>query len=380
MDNANIRQAELRGWLMLLTFGALFVPAFTFFANSGIRFIMYTLPAFSFLYLLATSKGHHIATDNRYVIALTIYAFLPLTGSFMQADAIDKTTWISAFRPIFYLAAFIPFMLFNNKSVRVLTIIFALATLFLWITGSGTTRGDFDLGESKGPLESGLAFPLGGVLCYFLLTRQKFWAFFAFILFFLAFKRIAFGALGLVMGMMFLSYLCNRMWQWNKRTLAIIMFLLTLVAAILMNIYYYEFFIFIARLIGTEQSISYLTMGRLEEFTILHQQYGDQAIENFLFGYGAGDATRKLIEITITYPLQVHNSFLLYFYELGVVGFSLLFLAFFVIFSRSAFGLYLLSYNVIIMVTDNTFNHHYHQITYFILMSAMQRYEATRDT
>lgn len=379
MQDDHLRQAELRGWLMLLTFGTLFIPAFTLFANSGVRFIMYTLPAFSFAYLVATSYGNRLSIDNRYFIAILLYMTLPLTAAFMQSDIIDKTTWVSAFRPIFYLAAFIPFMRFGNGSVKALTIIFALTTAMLWITGSGTTRGEFNLGESKGLLESGLAFPLGGILLYFLLTKQKLWAFISFILFFIAFKRIAIGALAIIMGMMLVAHICHRLWEWDKKTLAVIAFLLTLSLATFINVYYYETFVFFANLIGTEQSVSYLTMGRAEEFTILREQYGDQAIENFLFGYGAGDATRKLVEITITYPLQVHNSFLLYFYELGVIGFAVLLMVFFIIFSRSAFGIYLLTYNIIIMVTDNTFNHHYHQITYFILVSAMVGWQGKFD-
>ena len=379
LSAGEIKRAELRGWLVLLTFGALFIPAFTFFSGSGLRFVVYLLPAISLFFWLLSSASHRFLTDNRFIVAIMIYALLPVIGAFMQSEVIDKTTWINAFRPLFYLAIFIPFMMFSDKSVKTLIVIFGLATAALWFSGSGTTRGELDLGESRGLLESGLAFPLGGVLIYCILRKQKLWAFITFILFFIAFKRIAIGAVGLILGMIWLNALIHHHYPTiNRYRMAALSLLIFASLTTLINIYYLEFFTLIARLLDTQQSVSYLTMGRLEEFDILYHQYGDQPLLNLLLGNGAGDATRKLVEITITYPLQVHNSFLLYFYDYGVIGFALLMTAFLVIFSRTRFGLYLLAYNIIIMVTDNTFSHHYHQITYFILIAAMH-YETQKE-
>jgi hypothetical protein len=366
------QRARMRATLIVLCFGILFIPAFTLFTNSALRFVVYLLPGISIALWLFTSASQRFLTDMRALISLMLYACLPLIGAFMQWEVIDGKTWINAFRPILYLAIFLPLMLFNDRSVKMLAVIYVLASIMLWVTGAGTTRGELDLAESRGPLESGLAFPLGGMLLYFLLRHQWFWSFIVFILFFLAFKRIAFGAFGIIAGLMFLGYYFRLTWGVNRRAFAHFSLLAIAIMATAINVYYVEFFSMIANLLGTEQSLSRLTMGRLEEFQVLYQLFGDQPWRPLLFGNGPGDATRKLVEITITYPLQVHNSFLLYFYDFGVIGFMLLMLAFYVVYSRNAFGLYLYAYNIIIMITDNNFSHHYHQITYFILILAWQ--------
>lgn len=368
----DIQLASLRGWLVLVSFGILFIPAFTLFSNSAARFVVYVLPFLSIVFWVFSSASSHFKTNIRFVVALMVYCLVVVISLTAQWEFVDKLTWINGFRPIFYLVAFIPFMIFSDRSVKALIIIFALTSGALWLTGSGTTRGEFDLSASRGPLESGLAFPLGGILLYTLIRKKYLWSFITLILFFLAFKRIAIGAVLLVAVLMFLTRLCSEIWRLSHRQCATVALLVIAICGVLFNVYYSEVFTYIAQFLSTPQSINSLTMGRLEEFEILQGQYGEQSWFNLFFGNGPGDATRKLIEVTITYPLQVHNSYLLYFYDFGVVGFMLLIAAFWFIYSQNVFGIYLLIYNLIIMITDNNFSHHYHQITYFILIAAMQ--------
>lgn len=366
------KRAQMHGLMLIFTFGFLFVPSFTLLAESGFRFAIYLLPAFSFLFWLIVSPSYRLLSDMRFIIALVLYAMLLFSGVFFSLETIDQLTWINALRPVFYLAAFIPLMVFDSRAVKLLVVIFGIATFFLWITGSGTTRGEINLEASQGPLESGLAFPLGGILIYFLVTGRKRWSFITFVLFFIAFKRIAFAAVLIVLALMLLNKMLRSAFRLSEYKLALMAMICVLAGTALINIFYFDFFNAVSQFIGGGESVSEFTMGRLQEFDILYQQYGDLALANLLFGHGAGDATRRLVEVTITYPLQVHNSFLLYFYDFGVVGFAFLLLTFLVIFSRTTFGLYLFIYNLIIMVTDNTFTHHYHQITYFVLIAAMQ--------
>ncbi|MDG1286993.1 MAG: hypothetical protein P8P30_05435 [Rickettsiales bacterium] len=367
------KRAQYHGMLLLLTFGLLFIPSFTILSDSGLRFAIYLLPVMSFFYWILSSPSYRFLSNTRFIIALMLYAALVFVGALLSAETIDKLTWVNAMRPIFYLAAFIPLMVFTNKSVKILVIIFAITTLILWLTGSGTTRGAIDLEGSQGPLESGLAFPLGGILIYFILQKSKRWSLFTFFLFFLAFKRIAFAAVLVILALMLINRMVRQAFKLSEYRVAWASMFFILAVAALINVFYFEFFEVVAMVLGgSEQSVSQFTMGRLEEYQILFRQYGNQNLTNLLLGNGAGDATRRLVEITINYPLQVHNSFLLYFYDFGVMGFSLFLLSFLVIFSRTSFGIYLFAYNIIIMVTDNTFSHHYHQITYFILIAAMQ--------
>ena len=143
----------------------------------------------------------------------------------------------------------------------------------------------------------------------------------------------------------------------------------------MLNLFYVEFFTFLADLMGIEKSITDLTMGRLSEFYVLGMQTGDQPLSQILFGGGPGFATRNLIEVVVTYPLQIHNSYLLYYYDFGVIGFGLFMAAMFTVYSRNALGMYLFAYNCFIMVTDNSYTQHYHQFACFILIAVAEYLE-----
>ncbi len=367
-------RAYKHGRILLIVFGCLFVPSYTIFSGSSLRFIFYLFPFFSLGYWFISSPSNRLAFSTRYVAALMLYSLIVLIGTLLSFDTIDAKTWIDGLKPILYILAFIPAMRFNNNSVKILTVIFLFASIFLWLAGGGTTRGELNFEESQGPLESGMAFPLGGVFIYFLLKKQKLWAFIAFILFFLAFKRVAFAAAFIIFCLIIFNRIISNVFQISKYKLALATMFGILAFGVFINVFYYEFFTYLLGFTSGTMTVMDITMGRAHEFDILSSQYGQQDLINLLFGNGPGDATRKLVEITINYPTQVHNSFLMYFYDFGVVGFAMLLTSFYVIFSRNTFGIYLFAYNLILMVTDNTFIHHYHQITYFILI-AVTEYE-----
>ena len=362
-------RALRHGIMLIITFGLLFIPSYTFFSGTALRFIFYLFPICSLGYWFFSSPSNRLVYDTRYILALIVYATIVFIGVLLSFDTIDKKTWMDGLKPIFYLAAFIPAMRFNNNSVKALTVVFVIASLALWLTGGGTTRGELDFEQSQGPLESGMAFPLGGILIYFLLKKQKLWAFITFILFFFAFKRVAFAAAFILFALIIFNRIISSLFNLSRYKLALFSTICILVTGVFINVFYYDFFNYLLTFTSGQITVMDITMGRAQEFDILASQYGQQELINLLFGNGPGDATRKLVEITITYPTQVHNSYLLYFYEYGVVGFALLLSCFFILFSRNIFGLYLFAYNLIIMVTDNTFIHHYHQITYFILIA-----------
>lgn len=366
------QRASFHGWCVLIAFGALYIPSFTFLSGTPLRYLIYLLPVVSLGLWLLIVPVRRLSYEPRFLSALLMYALIVLVSISMNPMEIDQDTWINALRPVFYLLAFVPFLLFDDRSVKGVVGIYILTTLALWASGLGTTRGGFSLSESQGLLESGLAFPLGGLVLYFVMRRKWSWSIIAFVLFFIAFKRVAFAALFAIIALVWLNQFMARFNAWNQQLAAMIMTVIILAGAVLINLFYYEFFEQLAAFFGIDQSVMTLTMGRLQEFEILHRQYGDQPLLNLLFGNGPGDATRRMVEITIDYPLQVHNSYLMYFYDFGVIGFGLLLLSFWLIYSRSLFGMYLFMYNLIIMITDNSFTHHYHQITYFILMGAMQ--------
>ena len=373
----DFQRTRLHANLVLLLFGITFIPAFALFAGSSIRFIVYIIPFASIALWFLFSVRHKLMFDKRYFFAMLCYLLLIIVILFISPEPMNWNTWINTLRPIFYIAIFIPLLIFNSESVKILVIIFGLTTLALAFTGISTTSGGFNLAESQGPLESGLAFPLGGILLYFIIQRDRLWAVVTFLLFAIAFKRIAFLGVGLVLALMMLEYLVAKYIGIKRKLFATIMVVTILTATSLINIYYYEFFMFMADIVGTEKSVTELTMGRLQEFTILSAQYGSQDLINILLGNGPGDSTRRFVEVTITYPLQVHNSYLIYFYDFGIVGFLIMLITFGLIYSKNRFGLYLLVYNFVIMLTDNAFHHHFHQITYFILISAMS-YETMR--
>ena len=316
-------RAKKQGLIVLLAFGSLFVPSFTIFSGSSLRFIFYLFPFISLGYWFMSSPGHRMAFSWRYLAALMLYSFLILIGVLLSFDTIDKKTWIDGLKPVFYIAAFIPAMRFTNNSAKFLSVIFVIASIFLWISGGGTTRGELNFEESQGPLESGMAFPLGGLLLYFLLKKEKFWAFITFVLFFLAFKRVAFAAVFIIFCLIIFNRTISKIFSLSHYKLAFLSMIIMLSIGSLINIFYYDFFNYLLGFTSGKMTVMDITMGRAHEFDILSAQYGEQSLINLLFGNGPGDATRKLVEITIVYPLQVHNSFLLYFYEYDQDAFHL---------------------------------------------------------
>ncbi len=365
-----VEQSRLHASLFLLAFGLLFAPAYSFFTGSPLRFIVYALPIISFALAWILSKGSRFYFNGAFASALVLYIVAILPSIFLQYEPIGWITWINAFKPIFYIIAFIPLMQFTGKSVDGMVLIFALTTVFLWVSGGGTTRGGLDFASSQGLLESGLAFPLGGIFIYCLIFKKRILSVITFLLFFIAFKRIAFSAVIIVLFLYVLTRGISMLLRVRERVLLYIFIPVMIIGAGLANMYYYDFFALLSDILGSEATVSEFTMGRLLEYQILSAQYQGQSVLNILFGNGPGDSTRKLVEVTIDYPLQVHNSYLLYFYDYGIVGFAILLLAFFMIFKQNTFGLYLFLYNLLVMITDNTFIHHFHLISYFILISA----------
>lgn len=364
----------LQGLVLLFFYGMAFVPAFTVFSDSSLRYITYAVPiANLFIWVLLSPRS--LRYDSRFVIAIGIYTSLLATNAFLTNEAFDQLTWVNALRPLFYLLMFVPVMLFNMTSVKLLVVLFGGTMIMQSITGTTTTAGNISFEDSQGLLESGLAFPLGAILIFCLRYRRKMTTVIVLLLFLAAFKRVSMVAVALIMGMMLLNLILSRLTGIRESRLAIGTAIFFLAAGVLLNLYYLEFFTLMADLMGIEESIVDLTMGRLSEFYILGMQTGDQPLMQILFGGGPGFATRNLVEVTVTYPLQIHNSYLLYYYDFGVVGFALFMAAMLAVYSRNALGLYLFAYNAFIMVTDNSYTQHYHQFACFLLIAAAETLE-----
>lgn len=367
----------LQGLVLMFFYTLAFVPAFTVFSNSSLRYITYAVPmANLFIWFLLSPR--HLRYDTRFMVALGIYTALLILNAFLTNEDFDQLTWVNALRPVFYMLMFVPFMLFNVTSLKILVVLFGGTMIMQSVTGTTTTAGEIDFAESKGLLESGLAFPLGAILIFCLRYRRKVTTVIVTLLFLAAFKRVSMVAVALVMGMMLFNIIVSRITGIREFRMAIGTALLFLMAGVLLNLFYLEFFTILADLLGVKKSITDLTMGRLSEFYILGMQTGDQPLSQILFGGGPGFATRNLVEVTVTYPLQIHNSYLLYYYDFGVLGFALFMGAMLVIYSRNALGLYLFAYNAFIMVTDNSYTQHYHQFACFILIAVAEYLDQER--
>jgi hypothetical protein len=364
----------LQGLVLMVLYALAFVPAFTVFASSSLRYITYAVPlANIFIWVLLSPR--QLRFDNRFMIAIGLYTALLVITAFLTNEDFDQLTWVNAMRPVFYLMMFVPFMLFNLTSLKMLVALFAGTMILQSITGTTTTAGTIDFEKSQGLLESGLAFPLGAILIFCLRYKRKWTTIIVLFLFLAAFKRVSMVAVALIMGMMIFNLIVARFTGIKESWLAIGTAALFMAMVVMLNLYYIEFFTLMADLMGIEKSITDLTMGRLSEFYILGMQAGDQSLMNILFGGGPGYATRNLIEVVITYPLQIHNSYLLYYYDFGVIGFGLFMAAMFAVYSRNALGMYLFAYNCFIMVTDNSYTQHYHQFACFVLIAVAEYLE-----
>lgn len=368
---------HLHGLLIVVTFALAFIPAYTFFSGSPLRFITYLVPILGLAYWLALSAPR-LMYDTRFLVALGIYSLLLTFSAFTTLEIIDKMTWTNALRPVFYLLIFVPYMLFDIRAVRILVGMYAITMLFQSFVGGTHSETGFSLSESRGLLESGLAFPLGAMLIFCLRYKQKWLTLIVFILFLIAFKRIAILSVLVVCLFMAFNIFMSRNFGIRESILALCLVVMAAAGAVMLNIYYFEFFRTAAELLNINQSLYTLTLGRTDEFQILAMQSGEQSLWHVLFGGGPGYATRNLVEVTIDYPLQVHNSYLLHYYDFGVVGFGLFMLGFFIIYSRNVLGMYLYAYNLIVMITDNSYTHHYYQFTCFILIAAAHTMDTRR--
>lgn len=367
-----------QGLLLIGAFAVTFIPAYALFALSPLRLITYAVPVFVlFSWVVLFAPKLHF--DTRYVTALGLYAALLVFSAFGTIEQFDQITWVNALRPIFYLLMFVPLMVFDTRSVRLVIAMFALTMLLQSFSGNFKASTDFSFGESRGLLESGLAFPLGAVLLFCLRYGQRAAAILVALLFLIAFKRIAMAAVLAILAAMLLIRLISALSGVRESYLAFGLILLCAAGTVWLNLNYFAFFEAAASMLDINQTVYSLTMGRSDEFQILAMQSGNQSLEQVLFGNGPGWARRNLVEVTIDYPLQVHNAYLLHYYDFGVVGFGVFMLAFLIIYSRNVMGLYLYSYNLIVMITDSCYTFHYYQFTCFVLIGAAHYLDWRRE-
>ena len=211
----------LQGMVLMVLYSLAFLPAFTLFANSSLRYITYAVPlANLFIWLLISPR--ELRYDTRFIIAIGLYSLLLVISAFLTNEAFDQFTWVNAMRPVFYLLMFVPFMLFNVTSLKILVVLFGGTMVMQSLTGTTTTMGEIDFAESKGLLESGLAFPLGAILIFCLRYRRKATTVIVLLLFLAAFKRVSIVAVILIMGMMIMNLILARLTGIKETKLAIV--------------------------------------------------------------------------------------------------------------------------------------------------------------
>lgn len=198
--------------------------------------------------------------------------------------------------------------------------------------------------ESDGILESTLAFPLGAVFIYYVLTNRPFRAFVTFIFFFAAFKRIALAA-ALAALLVHMTIRLLRLVRWEKS-----IFILIMIVCTIASLFSRELFIFAAQM-GDGLDPTELSLGRLGMAEAIWEAYQNGSLPHFLFGHGPGEAHAVVRSVQDDDP---HNDWLKIFFEYGLFGLLAFYAIFAKVFLRDPVFTCIGIYVAILFVSDNT--------------------------
>ena len=197
--------------------------------------------------------------------------------------------------------------------------------------------------ESEGMLESTLAFPLGALFIYYVLTNRIARSIVTFIIFFVAFKRIALAA-AIAALIVYLAIRLLRMVRWERSIAVVIMIVCSIVS--LFSVAIFDHF---GRQIDGFDATA-LSLGRFDMARAIWDAYSG-TLPQMLFGHGPGEAHAVVQSALKTDP---HNDWLKIYFEYGLFGLVTFYVIFAKVFFRNPVFTCIGIYVVILLMTDNT--------------------------
>jgi hypothetical protein len=312
--------------------------------DGALKYIIYTLPLTLTSAYLVINEWHW-RVHRPAAVSLALYLACAATSVVVNASfdffAIRDVAIVSGYLLLFALWFRAPAW----------TADIALLALTLGMIAEAATTGlgkEVNWFGSDGILESALAFPIGAVTLYFLHTGRWGRALMAFVLLFLAFKRIAF--LGVAIAVGFDLVLGRFIRQGAARTIALTV-VITLSAAALFSAQLFEL---VSSTLDLEQtSANSISLGRYDIATRLWQDIVPGPLGKWLIGFGPGAADSVVTATTAGTLTNAHNDWLKILYDYGVIGLVVMHIVLFHTLTGHRLGVMLYLYGATVMMTDN---------------------------
>jgi O-Antigen ligase len=323
------------------------------------KYILYTLP-FALFLLHVLLRDFSLQIDRQGCIALGAYSLVALLSLLHNRSlgpyGIRDLAIIWSYLLIFTLHSSIP------RGTVALAAVGLSACLAIEAARDGFHLS-INLLTSEGIVESGLAFPLGIIVLYYLHEKRWLAAAIVFVLFFAASKRIAFvGALAALAFDPILRTLgLPRHARWIAAALV--------AAGSIVGLFTMQIFEWGADFIQRDgTSASDISLGRFDFARVLWEAINEGSLGDLLFGFGPGAADATVV--AAGFVENPHNDWLKVFFDYGIAGFVAMQVAFFCLFSNSAFRRLIYIYTAILMITDNTLIYMFHQVIIFLVVQA----------
>lgn len=338
--------------------------------NGAARLLLYVLPALILLIFAIFLRGR-VPLERNGVFGFLIYLLI----SSLAVIYNSSFGWFSIRDMLIiggYLSVFI--VLFSAPRIA------ADAVLVFCVIGTISAAlfqgisSNFSILNPQGEqlLESVVSFPAGMVMLYYIGQRQWWRGLLAFVLFVLAFKRIAFLGVGCVLGLELAMYFLFR------RHVGQIVSTLIVVAISIIALYSVQIFELMATLrneIGTSGNA--VSLGRSDIAVRLWDLIDQAKFGHSLFGFGPGAADEVLhvsADILISNP---HNDWLKIVFDYGFIGFVGMHVVLRLIHPNTNLGNTLYIYLTILMTTGNPLIYTYYFVTLFLIVNISPKLKET---
>ena len=339
------------GWFVFTLILAIFV------GRSPIRYVAYMTPIFM---LLLSLLRMDLVLKNNFRIIVSCVSYLVLVFVSVANGAKVDDLFIRDVLIVF--GGFVTFLwpyritLFHVKFVTIGFLILTIALYFLKVRHGGVLS--FDLLTSKGGIESQVAFPAGIISIFFLINKKYSWFLMSLILCLLGFKRIVIGAFFISV----VVYISLSYFSYSKRMLLLKLVTISIFLSMTVIGLFFPYIVtYVFDKIGISGMENMLTLGRFNILIDILNDLGNADMQYILFGHGLGSSQFG----GNTLP---HDDFVKILVEYGLVGGTAVLILIWTIFRGREIGFYILIYQSVLYVTDNTFIYYFQWFTIAVLL------------
>ncbi len=326
--------------------------------NSSVKYVLYALPFLVLLVFGLVLRGR-IELDRHGALALLCYGFIAvlavLNGEVFSWFATRDLLIIGS-----YLLVFVVFFRaprFVADGLLAFCIIGTLSVVL--IRGVSADYGIFRP-DGQQLLESVVSFPAGMLFLYYVKDRQWGRGLITLILFVLAFKRIAFLGVGMVLCLEMGLYICF------NRSIGRVVSSLIVMALSVLALFSLQIFELMATLFDEINiSANSVSLGRAEIATELWDRVDVAAFGQKLMGFGPGAADYVLFESGL--ENNPHNDWLKILFDYGIIGFIGMHVVLRLIHPNTALGNAVYIYSAVLMTTGNLIIYTYYFIPLYLI-------------